>query len=91
MRNRHMKQLGFHIWCVGGVSRAWRRFQRDGSYLLVTDVGGYDLPESTGPYLAMQLSATDELVEAGSLIQRAALLVRWLRRLERLTKQERDV
>ena len=84
MREKHMKQLGFHIWCVGGISRAWRRFQRDGSCLLVTDVGGYDLPETHGPYQATQLTARDELVEAQSLIRRASRLVRWLRRRERL-------
>jgi hypothetical protein len=84
MREKHMKQLGFHIWCIGGVSRAWRRFQRDGSYLLVTDVGGYDLPELHGPYQAMQLTANDELVEVRSPIRRASRLVRWLGRRERL-------
>lgn len=84
MREKHMKQLGFHIWCVGGISRAWRRFQCDGSYLLVTDIGGYDLPETNGPYQAMQLTANDELVEVRSLIWRASRLVRWLRGRERL-------
>lgn len=84
MCEKHMKQLGFHIWCVGGVSRAWRRFQQDGSYILVTDVGGYDLPEPNGPYQALQFTAKDELVDVRSLIGQASQLVRWLRRRERL-------
>jgi hypothetical protein len=87
MRDKHMRQLGFHVCCVGGISRAWRRFQRDGSYLLVTDVGGYDLPEANGPYQAVQLTANDELVEVRLLIQRASRLVRWLRRRERLVDE----
>jgi hypothetical protein len=84
MREKHMKQLGFHIWCVGGIARAWRCFQRDGSYLLVTDIGGFDLPELHGPYQAMQLTANDELVDVQPLIRQASRLVRWLRRRERL-------
>ena len=87
MREKHMKQLGFHIWCVGGISRAWRYFQHDGSYLLVTDIGGFDLPELHGPYQAMQLTANDELVQIQPLIRRASRLVRWLRSRERLVNR----
>ena len=86
MRDKHMQQLGFHVWCVPGVSRAWRRFQDDGSYLLVTDVGSYDLPEPNGPYQAMLLTAQDELVEIQPLIWQASRLVHCLRRFERLAE-----
>src|SRR5262245_10544701 len=88
MRDRHMKQLGFHVWSVGGVSRAWRRFQKDGSYILVTDIGGYDLPDQTGPYQAMILSAADELMDLRPMISRPAKLVSWLQRLTRLEQHE---
>jgi hypothetical protein len=90
MHDKHMKQLGFHVWCVGGVSRAWRRFQDDGSYLLVTDVGGYDLPEPNGPYQAMLLTAQDELVEIQPPFWQASRLVRWLRRFERLLERNQS-
>jgi len=89
MRVKHMKQLGFHIWCIAGVSRAWRRFDQNGSYVLVTDIGGFDLPEPNGPYQAVQLTAQDEFVESRSPIWRASQLVRWLRRRERLVDGNR--
>ena len=76
MRERHMKQLGFHVWCVAGISRAWRRFAQHGSYVLVTDIGGFDLPEPNGPYQVVPLTAQDDFVDGQSPIWRASQLVR---------------
>ncbi len=55
--------LGFSVLHMPGISRAWRFEFADGSYLLVTDLEGYDLPQAGGPYSAVWLSAQDELFE----------------------------
>jgi hypothetical protein len=57
-----LPRLGFEVWQVPGVSRAWRREFEDGSFLLVTDLGGFDLPESGGPYCPMFLSRQFQLL-----------------------------
>jgi hypothetical protein len=57
-----LSRLGFEVWQVPGVSRAWRREFEDGSFILVTDLGGFDLPESGGPYCPMFLSRRFQLL-----------------------------
>jgi len=80
-----LHRLEFEVWQVPGVSRAWRREFADGSYVLVTDPGGYDLPETGGPYSAMALTATDELRELQPLFSTTQDIYRWLRHCQRLT------
>ncbi len=53
---------GFDVWHLGGISRAWRKLLPDGGYILVTDVGGYDLPEEDGPFLVWRFASDDQLV-----------------------------
>lgn len=77
-------RLGFKVWQVPGMSRAWRYEFTDGSYVLVTDLGGYDLPELGGPYAVMSLSPTDELIESREWLHSTGQLFRWLKHTERL-------
>lgn len=81
-------RLGYEVWSVPGVSRAWRREFADRSYLLITDIGGYDLPEVGGPYAGMYLSAHDELIECVPWIPNSRNLFGWLRHTERLALAE---
>jgi hypothetical protein len=56
-------RLGFEVFHSPGISRAWRYEFDDGRFLLVTDLGGYDLPEPGGPYSAILLSRSNEVLE----------------------------
>jgi len=76
--------LGFEVWQVPGVSRAWRLELSDGSFVLVTDIGGYDLPEPGGPYSAIGMRRSYELIESVSLLRETKSLMRWLSHLQRL-------
>jgi hypothetical protein len=84
MTAEQMRRLGFHVWHRGGVCRAWERLLSDGSYILVTDVGGYDLPDPAGPYSGWLLSAADSLLECRTLLQTPRQLCRWLRHADRI-------
>ena len=77
-------RLGFQVWQVPGMSRAWRYEFTDGSYVLVTDLGGYDLPDLGGPYAVMSLSPTDELIESHEWLHSTGQLFRWFKHTERL-------
>jgi hypothetical protein len=80
------RELAFEIWQVPGISRAWKYEFADGSYVLVTDIGGYDLPDAGGPYVGLYLSNGDELIEHEPLLRNAKNLVRWFEHARRLTK-----
>jgi len=82
-------ELGFEVYHSPGVSRAWRRVLDDGSYLLVVDVGGYDLPPTGGPYSGMHLSARLELLDRAPLLPRTKDLFQWLRHLERKQRYQK--
>jgi hypothetical protein len=77
------QRLGFHIWHLPGVSRAWRYEMINGSCVLITDLGGYDLPEPNGPYAAIALSSTDDLIEVQTCLRDPQEAVRWFRRILR--------
>lgn len=76
-------RLGFHVWSVPGVSRAWRYEFDDGRFVLVTDTGGYDLPEPTGPYVAICLSGRNEQLDFQPLLRDMKAVYRWFRRQSR--------
>lgn len=82
--SRWFLRLGFEVWHVPGISRAWRYDFADGSFVLVTDLGGYDLPEPGGPYSAMSLSAANELVDYQEWLRDTKDLFRWFSRMSRL-------
>jgi len=77
-------KLGFDVWTIPGCSRAWRYEFDDGSYVLVTDLGGYDLPESGGPYSAISLSSSDEMIECQEWLHSTKALLDWFRHITRL-------
>lgn len=82
--SRLFPRLGYEVWQVSGVSRAWYRELPDRSYVLITDIGGYDLPEVGGPYAGMYLSAQNELIEFAPWLRHTAALSDWLRHVTRL-------
>lgn len=82
--SRLFPKLGFEVWQVPGVSRAWRCELPDGSFLLVTDVGGYDLPDPGGPYSAIGLTRANDLIELESILPATKDLCRWLGHMKRL-------
>lgn len=82
--SRLFVDLGFQVWHIPGVSRAWKREYSDGSFLLITDAGGYDLPEPTGPWSGMYLSRRDEFIESAPFAHRMKEIVGWIRHTERL-------
>ena len=82
-------EMGFEESHSPGVSRAWRYQFADGSFVLVTDVGGYDLPPLRGPYSGMHLSAQLELLDIAPLVRSTRDLYRWLRHRQRKQRFER--
>ncbi len=57
-----MLAWGFQLCHHGGISRAWQRILEDGRVLLVTDEGGFDLPEPDGPFHLIELSPDQEMI-----------------------------
>jgi hypothetical protein len=88
--SRWFLQIGFQVWQVPGVSRAWHYEFANGSYVLVTDPGGYDLPELGGPYAAIALSLADEVIGHQERLRSTRQLVYWLRHIIRLCAFRRD-
>lgn len=72
-------ERAFRVEHVPGVARSWQRFEPDGSLIILTDAGGFDLPNRNGPFYATHLGQ-DDLVLAGpiQLPTRLSLAV-WLR------------
>jgi hypothetical protein len=87
--SRWFVEMGFAVFCVPGISRAWQYELEDGSYLLVTDIGGYDFPPPGGPYSCMHLSRRNELLEFAALLWRTGELFQWLRHVQRKALFER--
>ena len=79
-------RLGYEVFSVPGVSRAWRREFADRSYLIVTDLGGYGLPEPGGPYSAMYFSSADRLIESIPELTDPHQLYHWVCHVERLSR-----
>jgi len=82
--DRWLDGCGFDVWHVPGVSRCWRLQLSAGDSVLITDPGGYDLPEPGGPYLAICLTAGDDPLEGPTLLTETRQLVVWLRHVQRL-------
>lgn len=69
---------GFTIWHVPGMSRTWRRELPDGSYLLVTDPSGFDLPAAGEACAAMHLGGHDEALNYTADIVDEIALLAWI-------------
>lgn len=76
-------KLGFEVLNCPGVSRAWQYDLADGSFVLITDLGGYDLPEPGGPYSAMVLSSANDLGEVCANLATPRSLFQWFARVRR--------
>jgi hypothetical protein len=77
-------EADWQIWHVPGFSRSWRREFPDRCYLLVTNIDGFDLPESGGPYAALSLSPYDDVLYHETFLPDSRELMRWVRRMERM-------
>ena len=62
-----------------GVSRAWRRTERDGTEIILTDLGGFDLPNRDGPFCAIHLDGEDRVVAGPKVLYSRLALAVWLR------------
>jgi hypothetical protein len=78
------KHAGFYVWHCPGISRAWRLDLDDGSFVLVTDLDGFDLPYPGGPFSGCFLSSADELIEAEPELCGSRELIDWFRHITRL-------
>jgi hypothetical protein len=74
--------LGFELVHEPGMSRAWR-LELAGGYLLITDVGGYDLPEVGAAASAYRFTSDDELEEFAEVLVDARALHGWIGRARR--------
>ena len=70
--------LGFSVVLAPGISRAWRAELRDGRYILITDIGGFDLPDPKDPFSAACLSMQDELLEFAPLLSSTTDLLKFM-------------
>jgi hypothetical protein len=69
---------GFVVWHVPGMSRAWRREMPDGSYLLVTDLSGFDLPAAGETCIACHFTALDEILRHSTDLNDEDSLSAWI-------------
>ncbi|QDT56902.1 hypothetical protein Pan44_49640 [Caulifigura coniformis] len=76
---------------IPGISRGWRREFPDGSWLLVTNVDGFDLPDPGGPYVATYLTRQDEPLHHADYLADPRELIRWVHRMNRLNQRSRAV
>jgi len=72
-------ERGFQMVHKPGVSRAWVRLESDGRQLILTDVGGFDLPHRNGPFLICIVNRDDELSDGPVELPNRLALARWLR------------
>ena len=49
--------------------------------MLVTDVDGYDLPEPSGPYTAVAMSPTDEMIDSQPWLGDMNELLHWFQQM----------
>lgn len=78
-----LMRIGFQVSHVPGVSRAFHREFEDGSFIVITDLGGFDLPEPCGPFEALWLSARYDPLEHIDSFASSRELARWIRHVER--------
>jgi len=69
----------FRVHHSPGVARAWLRIEPTGDWYMVTDPGGYDLPERDGPFVVTHVARGPEHDEDPQLLPHRAALAAWLR------------
>ncbi|MBB3209580.1 hypothetical protein FHS27_005420 [Rhodopirellula rubra] len=75
----HWIERAFSLTHTPGIARSWQRVEPNGSLIVLTDAGGFDLPSREGPFLATHLSAHDELLSGPELLPTRLSLAVWLR------------
>lgn len=69
----------FVVYHTPGIARALMHCGSSGNYILLTDIGGFDLPDPGGPFVAQQLSVDDRLISGPETLADRQQLVDWLR------------
>lgn len=72
-------ERAFRVEHQPGVARSWQRIEPDGSLIVLTDEGGFDLPSRDGPFLACHFSSDDELLGGPDPLPTRLALAVWLR------------
>jgi hypothetical protein len=85
-RTHWLADLGFECMHTPGISRAWQLYIDDG-YILITDVGGYDLPEIGAPATAYVFSNADEVLEFEEFLNDSQALFNWVRSARRRSRR----
>jgi hypothetical protein len=81
-----LAELGFECMHTPGISRAWQLHIDDG-YILITDIGGYDLPEIGAPAAAYVFSDADEVLEFEEFLKDSHALFNWVRSARRRSRR----
>lgn len=76
---RNWIERGFQMVHKPGVSRAWVRVESDGRQLILTDTGGFDLPDPNGPFQICIFNRVDEVTDGPVELPNRLALARWLR------------
>ncbi|MDG2221961.1 MAG: hypothetical protein P8L85_11300 [Rubripirellula sp.] len=72
-------ERGFRVDHKPGVSRAYVRTESDGRQVILTDLGGFDLPSRDGPFRICVINRDDQVVDGPVDIPTRIALARWLR------------
>ncbi|MDG3004317.1 hypothetical protein [Paludisphaera mucosa] len=80
-----LSTLGFAATHEPGISRAWRLDLEDG-YLLITDLGGYDLPDVGAPASAYAFTKSDDLLDFAEFLVDSRALHGWIRSARRRSR-----
>ncbi|MEO1615484.1 MAG: hypothetical protein AAFV88_06515 [Planctomycetota bacterium] len=72
-------ERGFQVVHKPGVSRAYVRIEDDGRQLILTDSGGFDLPNRDGPFHICVINRDDQMVDGPVVLPTRLALARWLR------------
>lgn len=72
-------ERGFQVVHTPGVARAWIRTEADGIQLILTDLGGFDLPSTDGPFQICVINRDAQLIDGPAQLSNRLALARWLR------------
>lgn len=71
-------QRGFRVDHRPGVSRAYVREEPQGDFFLLTDPGGFDLPDQNGPFQITHFSAQQDVLDGPCDFANRLELAAWL-------------
>lgn len=71
-------ELQFGVTQTPGVARALTHFENNGDQTIITDAGGFDLPNRNGPFLVYRVARDGRTLDEPTLIESRHILARWL-------------